>query len=101
MQQNCQVLKLTQKFSKNVNLPANEQIQKMVIDLEKQVVKVYYHMNEGEVSPKYKELDRTDMLGISKMNEPSGGDKNKDNPVFMKELSTFYNMEKECFQSIK
>jgi hypothetical protein len=58
----------------------------MVIDLEKQVVKVYYHMNEAEISPKVRQFDRADMLGISKMNEPAQGDKSKDDPVYMKEL---------------
>jgi len=31
----CYVLKMTQKFSKNPKLPANEQIEKMVISTEK------------------------------------------------------------------
>ena len=47
MKQQCAVLKMTQKFEKNPHVMASLQIQKMVVDLEKNIVKVYYHMNEG------------------------------------------------------
>jgi hypothetical protein len=53
------VEKMTQKFAKNQFVPANDQISKMVIDLKKNIVYVYFHMNEGEISPKVKVIDNS------------------------------------------
>ena len=43
-------------------------------------------MNEGEISPRFRKFDRGDMLGITKLNDTNGGDKSKDDPVYIKEL---------------
>lgn len=41
------IIKMTQKLSKKDDIPANEQIQKMVIDNVKGIVITYYHMEDG------------------------------------------------------
>lgn len=66
-------------------MPASLQIQKMVVDLEKNIVKVYYHMNEGEISPKFTIFSRDEISGLGKSNDSSGGEKKKDDPVYIKE----------------
>jgi hypothetical protein len=90
---------MTQKFEKNPGLPANEQIAKMIMDLIKQKVQVYFHMNEGEINPMYKEFMRESMLGFAKLNEGSG-DK-KDDPLIQQENQKMLSMEKDCYQQIK
>ena len=52
----------------------------MVIDLKKNIVFVYFHMNEGEISPKIKEYPRENMLGFAKLSE-TGGEKKMDEPL--------------------
>ena len=63
----------------------------MVIDLKKNIVYVYFHMNEGEISPKIKvlkndvynvmqEYPRENMLGFAKLSE-TGGEKKMDDPL--------------------
>ena len=41
----------------------------MIVDLIKKKVYVYYHMNEGEISPIYKIFDREEMQGIGKTSD--------------------------------
>ena len=72
----------------------------MVISTEKQLVKIYYHMNKGEISPKVKQIDRMDMIGSSKSID-NGADKEKDNPIYIKELNQLQTMEKECYRQIQ
>ena len=61
----------------------------MVIDLKKNIVYIYYHMNEGEISPKikvienygsYKGIPRENMLWFAKLSE-TGGEKKMDDPL--------------------
>ena len=52
----------------------------MVIELKKNIVFVYFHMNEGEICPKIKEYPRENMLGFAKLNE-TGGEKKMDDPL--------------------
>lgn len=57
-------------------MPANDQISKMIIDLKKNIVSVYYHMNEGEINPRVKEYKRDSMHGYAKLQETTGEKKN-------------------------
>lgn len=56
----------------------------MVIDLKKQLVYVYFHMNEGEISPKIKEYPRESMLGFAKISD-TAGEKKMDDPLVTQE----------------
>ncbi len=56
----------------------------MVIDLKKNIVYVYFHMNEGEISPKLKEYPRENMLGFAKLSE-TGTEKKMDDPLVTQE----------------
>lgn len=52
----------------------------MIIDLKKNKVFVYYHMNEGEINPRVKEYPRENMHGFAKLTE-AGGEKKIDDPL--------------------
>lgn len=93
------VTKMTQKFEKDLKFPPNEQIAKMIIDLLKNKVMVYYHMNEGEISPAYKEYPR-ELLGFPK-NDSSGSDKKTDDPIAQQQNQKMLGMEKECYINVK
>ncbi|KAL4445104.1 hypothetical protein ABPG74_018832 [Tetrahymena malaccensis] len=95
-----QITKMTQKFEKNPHQPANEQIQKMVIDLIKDKVIVYYHMNDGEITPIVKIYPRDSMHGFAKLNEP-GGDNKIDDPLVQLENTKMVNLEKDCLNQLK
>ncbi len=93
------VTKMTQKFEKDLKFPPNEQIAKMIIDLIKNKVMVYYHMNEGEISPAYKEYPR-ELLGFPK-SDSSGSDKKADDPIAQQQNQKMLGMEKECYINVK
>lgn len=92
------VTKMTQKFEKDDKNPPNEQIQKMIIDLIKNKVMVYYHMNEGEISPAYKEYSR-ELLNFPKTE--SSSDKKADDPIAQQQNQKMMSMEKECIINVK
>ncbi|EGR33096.1 hypothetical protein IMG5_061790 [Ichthyophthirius multifiliis] len=94
------ITKMTQKFEKNPNYPANDQIQRMVIDLIKDKVIIQYHMNEGEITPIIKIYSRDTMHGFAKLNEP-GGDNKIDDPLVQLENTKIVNLEKECLNQLK
>ena len=92
------VTKMTQKFEKDLKFPPNEQIAKMIIDLIKNKVMVYYHMNEGEISPAYKEYPRDH---LSFQNKDSSSDKKADDPIAQQQNQKMLGMEKECYINVK
>lgn len=92
------VTKMTQKFEKDNKNPPNEQIAKMIIDLIKNKVMVYYHMNEGEISPAYKEYSR-DVLSFPKAD--SSSDKKAEDPIAQQQTQKMMTMEKECYINVK
>lgn len=57
----------------------------MVVDLEKNIVKVFYHMNEGEINHKFTVFSRDEISGLGKSNDAGNGEKKKDDPVYIKE----------------
>ena len=93
------VIKMTQRFSKNSMLPANEQISKMVIDMLKQKLVVYYHMNEGEITPKIINYSRESMLGFAKVSETSA-DKKVGDTSDQQDHQKMLAMEKDCLKDI-
>ena len=51
----------------------------MVIDFIKNKVFVYYHMEEGDISPRMKIFERSGMLGLTKSSDAK--DKKHDDPL--------------------
>jgi hypothetical protein len=88
---------MTIKFEKNPKLPANEQIAKLSIDLQKHQVTAWFHMNEGDVSPITKEYSRDQIMGIAK----SDNDKKIDDPVTQQENQAILAKEKDCSKYMK
>lgn len=63
-------------------MPAHMQIAKMVVDLIKQKVTIYYHMEEKDICPIVKEFPRSSMQGFAKTNDSGMGNENKtDDPL--------------------
>ena len=93
------IVKMTQKFEKNQFLPPNEQMAKMVIDLSKQIIQIYYHMNDGDIAPIVVEYQRENIVGMGKMND--SGEKKLEDPRVQQEHQKIFTMEKETVQQIK
>jgi hypothetical protein len=91
------ITKMTIKFERNPKRPANEQIAKLSIDLQKYQVTAWFQMNEGEISPITKEYSRDQIMGIAK----SDNDKKIDDPVTQQENQSILTMEKDCFKYIR
>ncbi|CAD8136523.1 unnamed protein product [Paramecium octaurelia] len=94
------ITKMTQKYELSELYPASEQPQKVVIDLVKNVIRVYYHMNKGEINPQVKELKRENMHGLGKLNE-TGVEKKNEDALVSQENQRIANLEKECLTHIK
>ncbi|CAK78642.1 unnamed protein product (macronuclear) [Paramecium tetraurelia] len=94
------ITKMTQKYELSELYPASEQPQKVVIDLQKNLIKVYYHMNKGEINPQFKELKRENMHSLGKLTEPGVEKKNED-ALVSQENQRIANLEKECLTHIK
>ncbi|CAD8138022.1 unnamed protein product [Paramecium pentaurelia] len=94
------ITKMTQKYELSELYPASEQPQKVVIDLQKNIIKVYYHMNKGEINPQFKELKRENMHSLGKLTEPGVEKKNED-ALVSQENQRIANLEKECLTHIK
>ncbi|CAD8043995.1 unnamed protein product [Paramecium primaurelia] len=94
------ITKMTQKYELSELYPASEQPQKVVIDLQKNIIKVYYHMNKGEINPQFKELKRENMHSLGKLTEPGIEKKNED-ALVSQENQRIANLEKECLTHIK
>ena len=56
-------------------------------------------MNEGEISPGYKEYNRESMQGFAKFNEAA--DKKGEDPIVQQQNQKMLGMEKECVQQVK
>ncbi len=63
------ITKLTQKFDKNPSIRPSEQPAKMVVNIEKNYVKVYYHMEDGQIAPLIAEYPRDQIQVHAKLNE--------------------------------
>lgn len=96
----CLILKLTQKFEKNDSLPANEQIAKMVADMDpkKNRITIHYHMNEGDILPITKVFPRQSMSGLA-FGENS--EKKEEKYEDQKKLHAIYSMEREAVSGIR
>jgi hypothetical protein len=61
---------------------------------------VRYHLNEGEISPIIKEIDRKKLTGMQ-TTSAEGADGTTENPEDLAREQKIYLMEKDCFQQIR
>jgi len=101
MSETFPITKLTQKYEKNPHLPAREQVQKMVVNMNKQpqLVQLYYHMEEGDLAPIYAEYERDTIQGYSKGD--STGEKKVIDPVTQEKHSRIQSMENEAVKQVQ
>lgn len=95
------IVKMTQTFGRNSLLPANEQIQRMTIDLaeNRNRITVFYHLNDGEIAPICRVYERDKLSGMSTLSDGSAM-RNSD-PEDQIRQSKILNKEKECYNGIK
>jgi len=91
------ITKLTQKFERNPHYPANEQIAKMVVNIPK-MVRIIYHLEEGQIYPLIKEIPREAIQGQAKL---SDGDKKMQDSQEQREHKKVHDLEKECYTQMK
>jgi len=89
---NVVITKLTQKFDKNPSIRPSEQPAKMVVNIEKNYVKVYYHMEEGQIAPLIAEYPRDQIQVHAKLNE---GEKKIQDAKKQLEYKRVHDLEKE------
>ena len=59
------ILNMVQKFGLNHELPAEEQIRETEFNIEKEIVNIFYHYKDGEITAKEKNYERKDLIGNS------------------------------------
>ena len=91
------IKKMVQKFSLNSLLPAQEQISKVIFDLHRNVVRIFYHMESTQIYPKICEISRDTFVGpfINSELQNTGSTQTALRPQFLLAL------EKDCFSKIK
>ena len=92
------ITKLTQKFAKNPSIRASEQPAKMVVNIDKNYVKVYYHMEEGQIAPLVAEYPRDQIQVHAKLNE---GEKKIHDAKKQLEYKRVHDLEKEGVNQMK
>lgn len=95
---NVVITKLTQKFEKNPSIRASEQPAKMVVNIEKNYVKVYYHLEEGQIAPLVAEYPRDQIQVHAKLNE---GEKKMNDAKKQLEYKRVHDLEKEGVNQMK
>ena len=71
-----------------------------MIDLLKNRITVRYHLNDGEIAPIIKEIDRKVLTG-SQTSSAEGNDGATEHPDELARQQKIYLMEKECFLQIR
>ncbi len=89
---NVIITKLTQRFDKNPSIRPSEQPAKMVVNIKKNYVKVYYHMEEGQIAPLIAEYPRDQIQVHAKLNE---GEKKIHDAKKQLEYKRVHDLEKE------
>ena len=92
------ISKMVEKYSKRNDKPANDQIAKLLIDMKRNKVKIWYHIENHEIAPVVYEVSRDRFTNIN-----SGFNMNSDKaePHVFQKNQRIYAMEKECFSRIK
>ena len=92
------ITKMVEKYQKVENKPANEQIAKIIIDMKRNKIKIWYHIEKHEIAPLIYEISRDQFTNI---NSGFNMNSNKSEPSVFKKNQKIYIMEKECFSRIK
>ncbi len=77
-------------------MKATDQISKLIVDLKRQKISVFYHQEENEISPIEYVISRNMFTGIA----PNFSNKLRFDLSFDK-TKQIYSMEKECYSKIK
>lgn len=92
-----QILKMSQKYEKSLKIEGNKQIAKVVIDLERNNIKIIYHLDNQQIAPKIVETSRESFTGIiSRADKKSLNLQNNHSKI-----QFLYSLEKDCFSKIK
>jgi hypothetical protein len=97
--ENIVITKMTQKFEKNPNKPAGQKMEKVIYDMKKRKVFVFYHYEPGSIRRDVKEYSRDEFTAIGKVAD--GQEKEEVDEVFQQELQFIFDMEKTCYAGIK
>lgn len=89
---------MTIKFDRDPKKPAKQQIAKLLIDLQKYHVTVWFHMEEGDISPQSREYSHDQIMGIIKNDS---NQKKVDDPIVQQEHQKIRAMETDCYKYMK
>lgn len=92
-----QILKMVQKFEKNPRMDGSAQIAKVIIDLERNNIKLIYHLDAHQISPVIMDTNRECFTGIISRAEK----KALANGAGQSKVQFLYALEKDCFSKIK
>ena len=90
------IIKMVQKYEKNSLIEANDQISKLIVDLRREHITVYYHLNDHEISPIEYIISRDEFTGIS-----SNFNKQFNSDLSLEKKKEIYGLEKDCYSKIK
>lgn len=90
------ITKMVQKFEKNPLIQANDQISKLIVDLRREKITVYYHLNDHEISPIEYIISRDEFTGIS-----SNFNQQFNSDLSIEKKKEIYGLEKDCYSKIK
>ena len=94
------ITKMTAKFEKNPDKPKGSRIEKVIFDMQKKKVFVYYHYEPGSIKRKVEEIDREDFTVLGKLAD--GHEREEDiDEARAQHLQYFSDMEKACYAGIK
>lgn len=95
---NVLATKMVQKFARDESVPAHEQVKKILIDMKRNKVRIWYHLNPHEIAPVIYEVSRDDFTNV---NTGFHSNTKTIDSQTMKKNQAIYNMEKDCFSKIK
>ena len=89
------ITKMVQEFEKGGLGKANDQVSRLLVDMQRQKIFVYYHLEEREIAPIEYVLSRDQFNGITPSinNSPSS--------LSFDKTRMIYGLEKDCYQKIK
>eukprot|EP00357_Protocruzia_adherens_P037882 CAMPEP_0114983882 /NCGR_PEP_ID=MMETSP0216-20121206/6955_1 /TAXON_ID=223996 /ORGANISM="Protocruzia adherens, Strain Boccale" /LENGTH=833 /DNA_ID=CAMNT_0002345931 /DNA_START=33 /DNA_END=2534 /DNA_ORIENTATION=+ len=91
--------KMTEKFAKNEEIPNEDQIAKIVFNIEKGKIFVYNHFKKGKITAEMKEFSREGGLGMAKL--PDMADKEHVESKKYQEKQKILSLEKEFFTEFR
>lgn len=93
------ITNMTQKFDKNPNLPKGQRMEKIIYDMKKKTVSVFYHYEPGSIIRKVIKYPREDFTALAKV--PDGQEHEEVDEVYQDKLHQLQDMEKACYAGIK